>query len=371
MRVIESTKRLLVRLWAYQRRKQSPSSIALTAPRAPKILIFCFLGEFGYELLNWQGKIAHLSKNFPGLDVVIVGKQATSVLYPQGISHFAIDHLPRYKASNARGYFASISNSQIGLVFDSVFSVLLRLQIRKAFRQSGQLPSNARVRWIFSDKETWIERVQFGANRFLFGGTSALKLGSYKDSIYGNIDLHGNDIGPLKGKCPLKESKSILIMRASRDLVSRDSKRVGVEEVVMGLSSSFPISLMQFESSRLNDTVGAFPSPLPESFPLFKVDTLEEQIEIVSRHRLCIFISDGDLRSHTYIPPLCGKDVIVITTQGILNQSGYVNLWNEKIFKFGGTMHLFAWMPEDPKKSLEQLLRITTETYNSSLKHQD
>jgi hypothetical protein len=194
-------------------------------------------------------------------------------------------------------------------------------------------------------------------------------LGNYSDSIYGDINLHGNDINPLKGEGPLRESTSILIMRASRDLVSRDAKLVGVEDVVMGLSSSFPISLMQFESSRANDTVGAFPSSLAELFPLFRVKTLEEQIELVSRHRLCIFISDGDLRSHTYIPPLCGKHVIVITTQGIVNQAGYVNFWNKKIFRFGGTMQLDAWMPEHPEKSWKNLMRITAEAYNSSLKH--
>jgi len=367
--VIEFTKRLLIRFLAYRRRRHGPNSIQLKAARSPQLLIFCFLGEFGYELLNWQGKIAHLAKKFPDLNIVIAGRRATSVLYPQAISYFSIDYLPRYKASNARGYFASISNSQISLALDSMFSIVLRMQIRKAFRNSGQSTSHAQVRWIFSDKETWIEGVQFGANRFLFGRTSALNVGSYRDSIYGDIDLYGNDIKPLRRKSNLTESTSILIMRANRDLISRDSKRVDVEDVVMGLSTSFPVSLMQFESSRSNDTVGTFPGSLSKLFPVFKVETLEDQIEIVSRHRLCIFLSDGDLRSHTYIPPLCGKHVIVITTQGIVDQTSYVHLWNEKIFRFGGAMHLIAWLPEDPKKFWESLLGIATEAYNSSLEH--
>ena len=51
----------------------------------------------------------------------------------------------------------------------------------------------------------------------------------------------------------------------------------------------------------------------------------------------CIFFTEGDFRSHLYLPPMMGKDVHVITSKDVWNlHSAPYQYWNKNVFKFGG-----------------------------------
>ena len=48
-----------------------------------KIYVFIFLGEFGYELFNWQGKVKKFYKTLgEGEIIVCAGRRGLDIIYP-------------------------------------------------------------------------------------------------------------------------------------------------------------------------------------------------------------------------------------------------------------------------------------------------
>ena len=51
----------------------------------------------------------------------------------------------------------------------------------------------------------------------------------------------------------------------------------------------------------------------------------------------CIFLTEGDFRSHNYLPPLLGKDVVSVAPKDVLSlPSAAIDFWNKNVFTFGG-----------------------------------
>ena len=65
------------------------------------------------------------------------------------------------------------------------------------------------------------------------------------------------------------------------------------------------------------------------------ISNLEEQVNLIEHSKVCVFISEGDFRSHTYVPPMAGRDVFVVGSSGIF-KNGDIEGWNRHVFEFGG-----------------------------------
>ena len=84
-----------------------------------KTFCFIFLGEFGYELLDWQGKIRKLREN-KKLDIWAVSRSSCELLYRDSADFFiSLDECPEYFNSKAHSYF-SHEQSTKGLQENSV-----------------------------------------------------------------------------------------------------------------------------------------------------------------------------------------------------------------------------------------------------------
>jgi len=72
------------------------------------IYVFTFLGEFGYELFNWQGLVRKFKTTCSADDKIVVGgRTGMDIWYPYADAFVDISKDPLYKNSRADRYWAT------------------------------------------------------------------------------------------------------------------------------------------------------------------------------------------------------------------------------------------------------------------------
>ena len=291
------------------------------------IVAFVFLGEFGYELLNWQGLVRRYSLNNPGKTIVALSRTSCEMLYTDHSKFISLDSNDRYLKSVASGYFARSPIGRTNGIRDTLGAYALRRSIIIQIRHELKT-KNATV--IFSDRCQLVDGIQFGASRYRFG----LELGHA--SIYDGKALEVNKYVQLTTKQRLTiefESDFIFVMTARRSRIVRDNTTLDVDSILNALSSIGNVVVGEFKTVRIDET-----EPIHNSnskIQRLSISNLEEQVNLIKHSKVCVFISEGDFRSHTYVPPMAGKDVFVVGSSGIF-KNGDIEGWNRHVFEFGG-----------------------------------
>jgi hypothetical protein len=309
-----------------------------------------FLGEFGYELLNWHARVRQFKRKNPSLTVMAVSRSATSILYDFCDDFFPLEQDTSFNDFAADGYFARYKDSMLNGPADLLHARELRDQVRAVVRRKA---GNRDRIFVFSDTPSLVNGMDFGANRFLYGHDE-----THAD-INTFLDYSSNDYVKLR---PARDTglgkfakDKILVMRASRARITRFNQRVSELEVIRVLADLNPVCLMEFSSARWADTTGGFRDEVPVDPVL--VTSLSDQIELISASKFCLFFTEGDFRSHTYIPPLAGKDAFVLG-EAALFANGDIPLWNRNVFNFGGQIRPLALETFDP--SFDGSSRLTS-----------
>src|SRR3972149_8882097 len=69
--------------------------------------IFIFLGEFGYEIFNWQGVVRKFAKNLPqSSTIVVAGRKGLEQWYETASQFINLSEFQLYKNSIAAAYFS-------------------------------------------------------------------------------------------------------------------------------------------------------------------------------------------------------------------------------------------------------------------------
>jgi hypothetical protein len=289
------------------------------------IVAFVFLGEFGYELLNWQGLVRTYSINNPSKTIVALSRTSCGMLYTDHSKFISLDSNERYLKSVASGYFARSSIGRTNGIRDCLGAYLLRRSIITQIRQEMNT-KNATV--VFSDRCQLVDGIQFGASRFRFG------LEQGHASIYDGKALKHNKYVQLSTKQKLAiESDYIFVMTARRSRIVRDNTILDVDSILNALSSIGNVVVGEFKTLRKDETEPIYNSN--SKIHRRSISNLEEQVNLIEHSKVCVFISEGDFRSHTYVPPMAGRDVFVVGSSGIF-KNGDIEGWNRHVFEFGG-----------------------------------
>ena len=307
-----------------------------------KIPVFVFLGEFGYELLNWQGRIRKFKEDFPEKLLIAASRQQSEILYRDSTEYFvSISSVQSYQESIADRYFSHQKNYSFNGVFsemlDALQAALVRRSIRHEIKKELQILglTNRKFQFVFSDKVTSFGGYKFGAPRTRF---SRLRWGS-PDDIYKRlpsgenkyIDLRENLIEIDFKKNHLAEdenSKVALIQRAERERIIRVDNFIDEDMYLEALAKSHKVVLLDYTSSRYADTQGKFTSTI---FPHIELESLGEQVALFSKSDLVINFIHGDFRSNTYVAAFCGKQSFVITPSELYDRE-YIDKWNKEVF---------------------------------------
>lgn len=362
------------------------------------VYVFVFLGEFGVELLNWQGVIRKFALTISSDDTIVCCSRGNvHLFYEMADIYIDISEVESFKQSQASGYFSClVRDNGKGVFFRNHLSPMkslrgaahqrhiesdLRSFILKSLRKQGIDNDISGYNFIFSSQSTHINGCKFGTSAYrnsLFlvalksvirqlavATTSIHRLDSTllkvwkkfrsfdprsRGEIYGLLDTNNNlfkKIEPdisytsiVEEKLGWKLTEPFILCQSRR----RDTPQACDDEFPrdqldkfieeLGKLPDVKIVLLTFNTGRRNDS---YSDLAQKSCWEYQCDSFPEQACLIHFAKHCLFFTEGDLGSHIYIPPLMGKDVTMIAPRSIYNlDSAPIEFWNREVFRFGG-----------------------------------
>ena len=309
--------------------------------------VFVFLGEFGYEVLNWQGVVRKLRRLDPDAIVVCASRGSVHPLY-EPAEYVEIGDVPEFRESMAIGYYAVQPGDEH---IDSDANVALDAELRRVLRRA--ITDRLRERWgwrlaarrlrgmriVFSSDRTAIGECIFGADRRLFGAIPA------EGSIYDQMDHRNNLYAPiapdLSQRAGLEERLGfsldepyVLIQGRRRDTAQRSSGEIDQDRLIGALAERGRVVLADFSTGRAHDSYSRF--DLPDVHRV-ELSAFPEQSCLIHSAAACVFLTEGDFGSHMYIPPLLGRDVWSVAPGDVYELGTTpIDIWNHHVFRWGG-----------------------------------
>jgi hypothetical protein len=306
------------------------------------IYAFCFLGEFGYELFNWQGVVRKFTSTLgPSDRVAALGRRAMHPWYEGASSFVDVSEVPEYRSSVACGYYAMSPNdlkvhSRANVRYDREVREAL---IRHALKELGA--SRDQVRFVFSSERTRLRGCTFGAPRILYG-----RLTSVGD-IYERLNLGNNTFSRISPDLSVRpglekalgfdlgSEKYILVQSRARKTLQPSSATIPVLPLVGELHRHMRVILLGFDTGRTLDSTSEF-AELRQA-QSYRCGSFAEQACLVHFARHCVFMTEGDFGSHIYVPPFLGRDVVAVAPRDVYAiGTTPLEFWNRNVFRFGG-----------------------------------
>lgn len=355
------------------------------------IYIFTFLGEFGFELLNWQGVIRRFAQTIQPTDTIVCCSRANLyLLYEYADIYLDISEVEMFRQSRAGAYYALPTshggwNSFQALRFDRRLKGELKRFISQKLYHQHQLDCAQSSRFIFSSDGVTLHGCTFGPPQPLFSPagmiliqiTHALKtimprvgpklvqglkqqlskrlqkpVGKEADGdIYGTLAVANNryqKIEPdltclpqLEQKLGFDLSEPFVLcqtrQRTTAQLSSDKLPQMALQRLIQTISQQLKVVLLSFSTHRWLDSYSEFVHR-PDCYH-YHATTFPEQACLIHYATHCLFFTEGDFGSHLYLPPLMGNDVIIIAPASIYQlESTPIDFWNRHVFQFGGQM---------------------------------
>jgi len=311
---------------------------------------FIFTGEFGYELFNWQGVIRKWILNHKKQNdkVIICSREGLESLYELADCYINISQLDSYNNTVADCYRGYIWEEKEDIPFDD-WPIIgsgpkydnLVSTIKKDVKTLTEKTFGKIDKWVWSCEYEKLDDCHFGHGGP--GGGSIYSDGKFlENNIFSKIEIN-----------KLKNLKNLIQQKVSIDLNKpfvlcqtgyrggagyTNKSKVKINHNHIFQNNTLPVLYLNFNSGRYWDSTSSFET---ESY---FCSNFSEQACLILLSTKCIFTTEGDFRSHTYIPPMLGKDVDVIASKEVLNlPSSSSNFWNKNIFKFGGQMFTYEY----------------------------
>ena len=356
--------------------------------------VFVFVGEFGVELLNWQGAVRKFHKTLsPGDRVVCCSRASLYPIYAFADAFVDISSVPSFQHSRAMAYFAlpdscsswdSFSARRFNehLKADLEAYIQAQLEAQDFWRPGRSNQKHLEPRFVFSSDRSDLNGVRFGrmrhgpAGAFLITLYERIKcaapdhLGAIEQfkrtaletfrsldlstdaSIYERLEVDNNaferirpddsilpaiveklgwDLSQPFVLCQTRQRKT---MQRSPDLLPAQ----GMRRLLTLLGRDIRIVLLSFQTGRWWDSYSAF-DELPNC-TVYHCRSFPEQAALASRAHHCLFFTEGDFGSHIYVPPFLGRDVTAIAPASVYQLGTTpIDFWNQHVFTFGGQIH--------------------------------
>ena len=317
--------------------------------------IFTFIGEFGYELFNWQGVIRKWAQENkkPEDKIIICSRQGLKNIYDFADQYINISQLDSYNNTVADCYRAYVWKKLKDKPFKDwpiigsgpLYDKLIN-NIKDDVKQlvTPSLNNNS-IKWVWSCDYTQLDNFHFGHGGP--GGGSIYSNGKFLDNNkftkinIGTISNFSNIKEKIQNKINLDLNKPFILCQTGYrggHYTEKSNVKIDHNKVFNNLQSDIPILYLNFNSGRYFDSTSNF------EVESYSCNNFNEQACLVLLSAYCIFTTEGDFRSHTYIPPMLGKDVHVVTSNEVLKlPSSSSDFWNDNIFNFGGKMYTYEY----------------------------
>jgi hypothetical protein len=343
------------------------------------IYVFTFLGEFGYELFNWQGVVRKFAGSLKADErVVCAGRAGLASWYESAARYADISAEPLFQHSLASGYFAvppvaapDQSRVNYGRESKKPRSLIFDLRLRAALRArvEAQLPAAWRgepLRWIFSSSRTRLRGLTFGARRFWFG-----RRAGGEGDIYDGLDLNNNQYRRIEADPASRErvmrqlgaalaEPFVLVQTRSRAATIRSAVTLPKEKLIAAVARRRKVILLTFNTGRALDSFSELTAA--PNCSVYACRSFPEQAALIAAAQHCLFFTEGDFGSHIYVPPFMGRDVTAVAAREIYQLGTTpVDFWNRAVFQFGGQIRARAAedvlaSPESIELAVDELL---------------
>ena len=306
-----------------------------------------FLGEFGYELFNWQGALRKFAQTLKEEDQLICCSRASlAPFYEFADRYLDISKISLYKKSVACMYWARSPKNRLSASWDRKIKKAILKFVLKKESKFPFFQKRSGYHFIFSSEEQILNGVHFGLNinvseerlRHLF--------------IYSKDILQNNSfkkISPvLSTRTSIERSLGfsldepyILCQTANRKIIVRSKESIPKDNFIASLARDIKVVLLQFNTGRYLDSHSHF-SKVDGCF-YYPCSSFAEQSCLIHFAKKVLFFTEGDFRSHIYIPPFLGKDVFAVASQKVYAlDTTPIDFWNHSIFQFGGQIYPFV-----------------------------
>jgi hypothetical protein len=345
------TRNVPVRVIRRYYRQFLPRLMRCRRVREDTIYVFTFLGEFGYELFNWQGVIRKFATQLPdSSEIVVAGRKDLDAFYETASMYIDISDYEPYRQSIAAGYFAlppdilrrHFPPSPRELAFDAELKDSL---IRWLGQKIGS--TKKRIEFIFSSELSAFPGCNFGVDRHYYARRghpgriySAPEL--LENNKYKRIDPDPKIRAHVEEKLGFGLEQPYFLVQSRRRQIGPQAGLIIRDDLLIEeLSRRIVTVVLSFTTGRLMDSFSKVMLDGDDDRRVvrYPVESFREQGCLIAHADKCIFVSEGDLGSHTYLPPFMGKDVIVLASEGVFDlPSAPIDFWNRYVFRFGGQM---------------------------------
>ncbi len=321
------------------------------APQPHTTYVFVFLGEFGYELFNWQGVVRKFAAQLPGSSrIVIAGRRGLQAFYETADEYLEISDFAPFRESIAAAYWAippdatARDRSPEQLAFDENLRAAIRAHV------APKLHGGSRVEFIFSTQLTAFPGCLFGADRRYYGrpehpGKIYGAPGLVENNCYAKIAHDESVRADIERTLGFDLDRPYALVQTRRRAIGpQHGMTVEEEPIVRALAAHLPVIVLSFDTGRALDSASALGTETGAM--IFPGRSFREQSCLIAHAARCVFITNGDLGSHTYLPPFLGRDVDIIASREIFQlPSAPIEFWNRHVFRFGGQMRA---VPAEP-----------------------
>lgn len=296
------------------------------------IYIFTFTGEFGYELLNWRSAIKKFKGTLrPNDKIICCSRKGLERIYDFSIcdQYIDISELDQFINSEADQYQCLPVVDGAGTRRGAKeFQLDLEKDVRNLVYDVTDV-RNVDHQFIFSHNPTSRHGIQFGSGTIYSSPVLS-------NNTYSRIQTDNFECKPLvEAKLGFRlDQNYTLIQTAYRNTVRRSTVELDHDKLFKHFEDDSKLVLLDFNTNRFNDSFSKFNYANRNKISL---DNFDEQACLIHFANQCIFLTEGDFRSHNYLPPLLGKDVVSVAPKDVLSlPSAAIDFWNKNVFTFGG-----------------------------------
>ncbi len=318
--------------------------------------IFVFLGEFGYELLNWQGVVRKFAKTINKNEdkITVCSRAGLEPFYEFADHYIDISQLPHFKNSVANMYWAHNPNVNYYTHHDECLRGELDWELlsKKDLKYQKELKKQIKNLVFKTLNFSYFDRLFSRNYQFIFSSDyqtiHGLVFGTKnmnEAKIYADLDLNNNEFvkvhapqnldAQIEKKLGFSLSEDyVLCQTGARNVIQR-SKDSASFDVVKELAQTTKIVLLDFNTGRNLDSKSAFDNI--KNCYKFSCSSFKEQSVLIAHAKYCLFFTEGDFRSHNYLPPFMGKNVYSVAPKTVFKLGTTpLAFWNRNVFKFGG-----------------------------------
>jgi len=336
--------------------------------------IFTMIGEFGYEVLNWHGVVRKwaLYNKKEGDTITICSRNGLELFYDFADNFVNLSQFDSFNKTITDCYEAYIvPNGDVETLPRKEWVIQRHGKHIQDIKDDVTLYINNMIsgekRFIWSFEFEEIDGFHFGKQQLVYGGIydpNLIAKGEFgaplriEENLYNQIKLDSfmdETKEKIQEKVDIDLDEPFIFtqtaFRTGYDL--RSTVEIDHENLFKGLKDKYPILFLDFKSGRKLDSFSNF-----DGYQTYSTNNLKEQLVLMSLSKYNILTSEGDYRSHFYLPCFVGKDSHVIAANDIMNRLSATScdFYNEYVFTFGG--HIKNYVYEDVINNLDKFYEV-------------